>query len=163
MSDPAAPTTPQWIIRPFQLTTPFLLKGELEYQSWDDLERTLTGDLEFESLPQLHFEFGQEVSRVQGGLGIQLIKRELPHIGPWVTEIGLGAMLSWGGDHDLELNPSIELRNERWPWLSFTIEGAMTLSGVNTGGQPELGGEISGGLTVKFDLIAPRGTYRKRQ
>ena len=39
MSDPV---TPVWVMREFELTTPFVLKGELEYQSWDELERTLT-------------------------------------------------------------------------------------------------------------------------
>jgi hypothetical protein len=162
MSDPTAPTTPHWIIRDFQLTTPFRLSGELEYQSWDDFERTLSGDLEFGSLPQLRFEFGQDVSRLQGGLGLQLIKYELPHIGPWVTEVGLGAMARWGEDNGFELSPELEIRNVQWPTFSFTLEGAMSLSGSNADGQPELGAEITGNLQFRFDLFAPRGTYRRR-
>lgn len=160
MSDPAAPT--HWVIREFQLTTPFLLRGELEYQSWDDLERTLTGELEFGQLPQLRFEFGQDVSRVQGGLGLQLVKYEFPQIGPWITEAGIGAMVRWGEDQGFELSPEIEIRNVQWPRFSFSIEGAMTLSGSNEGGQPQLGGEIMGNLKIHFDIFAPRGTFRRR-
>jgi hypothetical protein len=162
MSDPSAPTTPRWILREFQLTTPFRLSGELEYQSWDDLERTLTGELEFAQLPALRFEFGQSVSRVQGGLGLQLIKYELPQIGPWVTEAGMGAMVRWGEDQGFEVNTGIELRNVQWPRFSFAVEGAMTLSGSNEGGHPQLGAEITGNLRFHFDLFAPRGTFRRR-
>ncbi|TDV40993.1 hypothetical protein [Actinophytocola oryzae] len=115
MSDPTAPTTPHWLVREFQLTTPFRLTGELEYQSWDDLERTLSGDLEFGNLPQLRFEFGQNVSRLQGGLGLQLVKFELPHIGPWVTEAGIGAMARWGEDRGFDLSSELEIRNVRCP------------------------------------------------
>jgi hypothetical protein len=162
MSDPAAPYTPQWILRPFQLTTPFRLSGELEYQSWTELERTLSGDLEFGSLPQLRFEFEQDVSRLQAGLGLQLLKYELPRIGPWVTEVGLGAMATWGEDNGFELSPELEIRNVQWPTFSFAIEGAMSLSGSNEDGQPQLGAEITGSLRFRFDLFAPRGTYRRR-
>jgi hypothetical protein len=162
MSDPTTQQTPRWVIREFQLTTPFRLDGELEYQSWDDLERTLSGDLELGSLPQLRFEFGQSVSRLQGGLGLQLFKFELPRIGPWVTEVGVGAMTTWGDDQGFELSPGIDIRNVRWPSFRFSIEGAMTLSGSNQGGSPQLGGEITGSLRFDFDLFAPRGTYRRR-
>jgi hypothetical protein len=162
MSDPQAPTAPRWRIREFHLTTPFLLRGELEYQSWDDLERTLTGDVEFGSLPQLRFEFGQNVSRLQGGLGLQLFKYELPHLGPWVTEVGVGAMARWGEERGFEVSPGIEIRNVQWPTFRFSIEGAMTLSGSNEGGQPQLGAAITGNLQFRFDLFAPRGTFRRR-
>lgn len=159
MPDPSAPT---WVIREFQLTTPFRLAGELEYQSWDDLERTLTGELEFESLPQLRFEFGQNVSRLQGGLGLQLVKYELPQLGPWIAETGVGAMVRWGEEQGFEVSPEIEIRNVQWPSFSFSIEGAMSLSGSNEGGGPQLGAEITGNLKFEFDLFAPRGTYRRR-
>lgn len=162
MSDPSAPTTPQWIIRPFHVVTPFRLDGELEYQSWDDLERTLSGELEIGDLPQLRFEFGQNVSRLQGGLGLQLFKYELPQIGPWVVETGVGAMVRWGEERGFEVSPEIELRNVRWPRFRFSIEGAMNLSGSHEGGAPQLGAEITGNLRVHFDIFAPRGTYRRR-
>jgi hypothetical protein len=162
MSDPQAPATPRWIMQEFQLTTPFILSGELEYQSWTDLERTLSGDLELGSLPQLRFEFGQDVSRLQGGLGLQLMKRELPRIGPWVAELGLGAMVRWGEDRGFDVSPEIELRNVQWPTFRFTIEGAMGLYGSNENGQPQVGAEITGNLEFRFDLFAPRGTYRRR-
>jgi hypothetical protein len=156
------PVTPVWVMREFELTTPFVLKGELEYQSWDELERTLSGDLEFGSLPQLRFEFGQDVSRLQGGLGLQLMKRELPRIGPWVAEIGVGAMARWGEDRGFDVSPEIEIRNVQWPSFRFTIEGAMNLYGSNSNGFPQIGGEITGNLEFRFDLFAPRGTYRRR-
>jgi hypothetical protein len=159
MSDPARP---QWVLREFEVTTPFRLSGELEYQSWDDLERTLSGDLEFPSLPQLRFEFGQNVSRLQFGLGLQLMKVELPRIGPWVAEAGMGAMVRWGDDQGFELSPELEIRNVQWPTFSFAIEGAMTLSGTNDGGTPQVGAAITGNLQFHFDLFAPRGTYRRR-
>jgi hypothetical protein len=163
MPDPDAPTAPpHWIIREFHLTTPFLLRGELEYQSWDDLERTLTGEFELGQLPQFHFEFSQEVSRLQGGLGLQLFKYELPQIGPFIIEAGMGAMARWGEEQGFELSPSVELRHVRFPRFSFGLEGAMTLSGSNDGGQPQLGGEIMGALKINFDLTAPRGTYSRR-
>jgi hypothetical protein len=162
MSDPNAPTTPRWIVREFHVTTPFQLTGELEYQSWDDLERPLSGDLEFASLPQLRFEFGQNVSRLQGGLGLQLFKFELPHIGPLVIEAGLGAMARWGDEQGFEVSPEIEIRNVQWPSFRFTLGGTMSLTGSNDGGQPQLGAEIVGGLQFNFDLFAPRGTYRRR-
>jgi hypothetical protein len=162
MSDPNVPTRPRWLLREFHLTTPFELSGELEYQSWAELEHTLTGDLDFAALPQLRFEFGQSVSRLQGGLGLQLMKYELPRLGPWVTEVGMGAMVRWGEERGFEVSPGIELRNVRWPSFRFTIEGAMTLSGSNEGG-PQLGAEITGNLQFRFDLFAPRGTLRRRR
>jgi hypothetical protein len=163
MSDPTAPTTPQWTIREFQITTPFTLSGELEYQSWTDFEHTLSADIDFESLPQLRFEFGQNMSRLQAGLGLQLFKYELPHLGPWVAEIGAGAMVQWGEDNGFEVGPELEIRNVKWPTFSFSIEGAMNLSGFNAADGPQLGAEITGNLQFHFDLFAPRGTYRRRR
>jgi hypothetical protein len=165
MSDPSTQSTPtpRWVLKDFQLTVPFRMEGELEYQSWSDLERTLSGDITFGSLPQLSFEFGQSVSRVQGGLGLQLWQTELPRIGPFVAEVGMGAMTSWAEGLELELNSGLDLRTVQWPSFRFSIEGAMGLSGLNHGGQPQLGAEITGNLRFDFDIFAPRGTFRRRR
>jgi hypothetical protein len=163
MSDPEAPAAPRWILKEFELTVPFRMEGELEYQSWSDLERTLSGDITFGDLPQLRFEFGQSVSRIQGGLGLQLWQIELPRIGPIVTEVGMGAMVNWAEGAELEVDAGIDLRNVQWPSFRFSIEGTMGLSGSNHGGRPQLGGAITGNLAFDFDLFAPRGTFRRRR
>jgi hypothetical protein len=156
------PPVPTWRLKEFQLTVPFTMKGELEYQSWTDLERTLTGNVAFGSLPQLRFEFGQTVSRLQGGLGLQVWQTELPRIGPIVTTVGVDAMMKWADNQQFSVIPGIELRDVQWPSFKFSIEGAMNLSGLDQGGKPQLGGEISGNLKFDFDLFAPRGTFRKK-
>ena len=165
MSDPSTqPTpTPRWVLKEFQLTVPFRMEGELEYQSWSDLERTLSGDIRFGSLPPLSFEFGQSVSRVQGGLGLQLWQTELPRIGPLMTEVGVAAMLRWAEDQEVELNAGLDFRSVQWPSFRFSLEGAMSLSGLNHDGQPQLGAEITGNLRFDFDILAPRGTFRRRR
>jgi hypothetical protein len=163
MSDPAAPTTPRWTLKEFSITTPFKMEGELEYQSWADFERTLSGGLTLESLPQFRFEFGQKVSRIQGGLGLQLWQTELPRIGPVVAKLGVGAMVKWADDREFELKPGLEIGSVQWPSFRFTLEGSMSLSGHDGGGRPTLNGGITGGLMFKFDLFAPRGTFRRRR
>jgi hypothetical protein len=150
------------VLREFQLTVPFRMTGELEYQSWTDLERTLSGDITFGSLPQLSFEFTRGVSRLQGGLGLQLWQTELPRIGPVMTEVGVGAMMRWAEDQELELNAGLDFRSVQWPSFRFSLEGAMNLSGLDHGGQPRLGAELTGNLRFDFDLFAPRGTFRRR-
>lgn len=162
MSDPAAPTTPRWVVRPFSLQVPFRMDGELEYQSWSDLERTLSGDVTIGSLPQLRFEFGQNVSRLQGALGLQIWQTELPRIGPFLAQIGVGATMRWAEDQQLDFGPGLEVQSVQWPSFRFSLEGAMSLSGLNQGGQPQLGGSITGNLSFRFDLFAPRGTFRRR-
>ena len=162
MSDPVTQQRPRWVFREFHVTVPFRMDGELEYQSWTEFERTLSGAVNFGSLPQLRFEFGQSVSRLQGGLGLQLWQTELPRMGPWLTEVGVGAMTSWADEHSYEVNAGIDIRNVQWPSFRFSVEGSMNLSGVHQGGQPQLGAEITGNLRFDFDLFAPRGTFRRR-
>jgi hypothetical protein len=163
MSDPQdPPQTPRWVVREFQLTTPFIMRGELEYQSWADFERLLTGNVEFGSLPQLSFEFGQTLSRMQGGLGLQLWQTELPRIGPFVSTLGVDATMRWADDQELGLKSGLDVRSIRWPSFRFSIEGSMSLSGLNHDGQPQLGAEIVGNLSFQFDILAPGSNFQRR-
>lgn len=165
MSNPAvppAPTTPTWVLRPFQLTVPFRMHGELQYQSWTDFERLLTGNLTLGSLPQLSFEFGQNVTRLQGALGMQVWETELPRMGPFITSVGVDGVMRWADTQQVDLTLGLDVRNVNWPSLRFSIEGSMSLSGLDQAGQPQLGGEITGNLRFNFDLFAPRGTFRRR-
>lgn len=150
---------PRWVLRPFRLRVPFRMSGELEYQSWDDLERKLSGDLTIGSLPELRFEFGQNLSRLQGGLGLQLWQTELPRIGPFITEVGVSAMMRWAEGQQLRFGTGIEVRHVRWRSFRFTLDGNMDLSGLNQNGRPTLGAEITGNIKFNFTLFAPGGTF----
>ncbi len=144
----------------FDTTVPFRLTGELQYTSWDELQRTLGGQVKLGDLPQLRLEFTQEVSQLQGAVGVQLFETHLPRIGPLLVQAGTSATVRWAEHQEFELAGELEIQHVRWPALSFTVEGSMSLAAGSD--QPEVGGAIQAGLKVNFDFLAPSGTFRRR-
>jgi hypothetical protein len=163
-SDPSDPTTsppaPHWRLSNFQTTVPFRLEGRFEYTSWSDLERTLGAELRFADLPQLHLEFGQEVSHLQAGVGVQLFEARLGRVGPLMVNLGSEAMLRWADSQQLELGADLEINHVQWPNLGFFLEGSVGFEAADGG--VDVSGAILGGLRLNFDIYSGPGTWRRR-